>query len=627
MLHNPTAFLIFTFNGEGHLTAETTLVLTILGIAIVLFAWEKIAPDVVAILVLLTLALTGLLTTPEAFSGFANPAVITVWAIYIISEGLFKTGVADYLGANILKLAGNSESRLIAVIMLSVGFMSAFMNNIGATAVLLPAIIGISRKMKISPSKLLIPLSFASLMGGNMTLIGTPPNILASGILMEYTHNLSFRFFDFLPMGLLLLGSGTLYMVLIGRHLLPSTSVKDDLARSYQIRDYATELTILPDSPLVGKTIEESKFGEEYDLTIISKLNQSPITRISPQLSSTRRLVSRSLPVRSSETIAANDVFLVKGNLETLLKIKEQQGIKIGPDVALSDRDLQSNQTSIAEILVAPSSKLVGKTLKSAHFRDQFKLTVLALWRAGHPIRKKLADTPIQIGDVLLAQGHRENFHLVDTDPGLLLLEPVVEDRRRTEKAPVALAVMGAMLLVVTMGWVHISVAAVAAAFAMVLLKVLSIDEAYSAIQWRSIFLIAGMLPLGIAMEKTGTAQLLADKIVQGTQHWGPLGVLLGIYVLTLLLTQPLSNAAATVLVAPIAIDAAFQLGVNPQPFVMAVVIAASTAFLTPIGHQANVLIYGVGNYKFIDFTKVGLGLNLLYLLLVALILPLIWHF
>jgi len=607
------------------LTSEIILVLTILGGAIVLFAWEKVGPDIVAMLVLITLAVTGLLTTNEAFSGFANPAVVTVWAIYIISEGLFRTGVADFLGAHILKFAGANEARLIAVIMLSVGFMSAFMNNIGATAVLLPAIVGISRQTKISPSRLLIPLSFASLMGGNMTLIGTPPNILISDILLEYTHGISFRFFDFLPMGIVLLGSGILYMVFIGRHLLPKTSVKEDLASSYQIRDYATELTILPDSPLVGKTIEESRFGENYNLTIISKLNKSPITRLSPQLSSTRRLVSRSLPVRRTETIAANDVFLVNGNLKTLLKIKEKQGLKIGADILLSDRDLQSKQTSMAEILVAPASALVGHTLKDARFRDQFKLTVLALWRAGHPIRKKLAETSLQVGDVLLVQGHKEDFHLIDVDHGLLLLEPVVQERRRTEKAPVALAIMGTMLIVVTLGWLHISIVAVAAAFAMILLGVLTMDEAYRAIQWRSIFLIAGMLPLGIAMEKTGTAQLLADQIVVATHHWGAMGVLLGIYVLTLLLTQPMSNAAATVLMAPIAIDAAFSLNANPQAFLMAVVIAASTAFLTPIGHQANVLVYGLGNYKFTDFTKVGLGLTILYLLLVALLLPIIW--
>ncbi len=606
---------------------EIILVLSILGVAIILFAWEKVGPDIVAMLVLVTLAITGLVSTNEAFSGFANPAVITVWAIYIISEGLFKTGVADYLGANILKLAGPHETRLIVVIMLTVGVMSAFMNNIGATAVLLPAIVGISKKTNLSPSKFLIPLSFASLMGGNMTLIGTPPNILASGILREYTHGIAFSFFDFLPMGLLILGSGILYMVVIGRYLLPQTQVKSDLTKSYRLRDYATELIILPNSPLVGKTILESRLGETYDLTIISKLKKPKASRLSPQLSSTRRLFSQGLPVRRTETIQANDVFLVKGNLETLLKIKDVQGFKVGPDIKLSDVDLKTGQVSMAEVLVTPSSTLVGKSLKEVQFRETFNLTVLALWRAGHPIRRALANTQIHFGDVLLIQGSKDSFNLIDRDPGLLLLEPVSYESRRIEKAPLALIIMAGLLLVVTLGWLHISIAAVSAAFLMVIFRVLSIDEAYQAIQWRSIFLIAGMLPLGIAMEKTGTAQLLADQIVRFTNQAGPMGVLLGIYVMTLLLTQPMSNAAATVLVAPIAIDASFSLGVNPQPFVMAVVIAASTAFLTPIGHQANVLVYSVGNYKFTDFAKVGLGLTLLYLAMVALVLPLIWPF
>lgn len=607
------------------MSADIILVLAILGIAILLFAWEKIGPDIVAMLVLITLALTGLVSTEEAFKGFANPAVVTVWAIYIISEGLFKTGVADFLGANMLRFAGNHQGRLVAVIMLGVGLMSAFMNNIGATAVLVPAIVGISRQTKISPSKLLIPLSFASLMGGNMTLIGTPPNILASGILLEYTHGFAFSFFDFLPMGVAILSIGILYMVFIGRHLLPDSSIKDDLAQSYKIRDYATELTILPDSMLIGKTIEESRFGEDYDLTIISKLSKSPITRISPQLSSTRRLVSKSLPVRRTETIYANDVFLVKGRLETLLKIKDIQGLKIGPDIVLSDDDWQGGNISMAEILVAPASTLVGKTLKESQFRDQFNLTVLAFWRAGHPVRQKLANTAVQVGDVLLVQGATENFNRVGKDPGLLLLEPVADNRQHTEKAPIALAILGAMLIAVTMGWLHISIAAVTAAFAMVILKVLSIDEAYRAIQWRSIFLIAGMLPLGIAMENTHAAQFLADTIVRFAGQWGEMGVLVGIYLLTMVLTQPMSNAAATVLIAPIAIDAAFTLGANPQPFLMTVVIAASTAFLTPIGHQSNVLVYGIGGYKFSDFAKVGIGLTLIYLAMVVVLLPVFW--
>ena len=608
------------------MTFDIILVLAILGLSIILFAWEKVGPDVVAMLVLITLALTQLVSAQEAFSGFSNPAVITVWAIYIISEGLFKTGVADYLGKQIIKIAGTKESKLTATIMVAVGFMSAFMNNIGATAVFLPAIMGISKQKKVSPSKLLIPLSFASLMGGNMTLIGTPPNILASAILQENTH-LSFQFFDFLPTGLLILGSGVLFMTFIGRHLLPSSPVKDNLTQSYHLRDYAAELIVLPDSSLVGKTILESGLGKDYDLTLVSKLNNPDPIKLSPGLSSTRRLRGHGIPVQKTENIAANDIFLVKGSLDSLLKIKDAHGLKIKADITLSDKTLRSGSLSMAEVLVTPSSSLLDMSLKEAKFRDHFNLSVLAVWRAGHSLRQKLADIPIQVGDVLLVQGAKEHLGLVYEDPGLLLLDPVISPKKNTKQAPLSLIIMVGMLISVTTGWLHISVAAVVAAVLMVLARILSMDEAYRAIQWRSIFLIAGMLPLGIAMQNTGAAQFLADTVIKLTGQWGNLGVMLGLYVLTMLLTQPMSNAAATVLVTPIAIDAAFKLGVHPQAYVMAVVIAASTAFLTPIGHQANVLVYGIGNYKFFDFFKVGLGLTLLYVVIVALVLPILWPF
>ncbi|MFQ5576578.1 MAG: SLC13 family permease, partial [Anaerolineae bacterium] len=450
-------------------------------------------------------------------------------------------------------------------------------------------------------------------------------NILAAGILQELVPCKAFSFFDFLPMGVIILGGGIAYMALIGRHLLPAAKTERNLTRSYHLRDYATELRVLPDSPLVGKTILESRFGEDYDLTIISKLSRQLERPLSAHVASTRRLTGHTLPVRRTETIKANDTFLVQGKLENILKIKQVQHLEIGADVKLSDADLTTDRTSIAEMVFTPASELVGKTLKEAQFREKFNLTVLALWRAGHPIRRKLANIPLQFGDVLLVQGPPEQFSVMGNTPGLVVLQPVPFETRRIHKAPVALAIMVGLLLVVSMGWLHISVAAVIAAFLMVIFRVISMDEAYRAIQWRSIFLIAGMLPLGIAMQQTDTAQFLADQIIHATNRWGPMGVLLGIYIMTLFLTQPMSNAAATVLVVPIAIDAALSLGVDPHPFVMAVVIAASTAFITPIGHQANVLVYGVGNYKFSDFAKVGLGLNLFYLVLVALVLPRIW--
>jgi len=622
--------MIYKDPGVSLLSTETIqiiLVLSILVGSIVLFAWEKFGPDVVAMIVLIILVLTGQVTTEEAFSGFSSPAVITVWAIYIISDGLFKTGVADFLGANILKIAGPSETRLIAVIMIMVGVMSAFMNNIGATAVLLPAIVGLSKQTGISPSRFLIPLSFASLMGGNMTLIGTPPNILAAGILQDTTNAPPFTFFDFTPMGLIVLATGTIYMVLVGRHLLPSTKMEDDLTRSYNLRNYATEIRITPNSPLVGKTVIESRFGEDYDLTILNKLSTPEAKQLPAHLSSKRRLRSRRLPAQRNAVIQADDVYLVQGRLENILRIKDTQGLELGPDMTLQDADLSSSEIAIAEGVVTPSSELVNRTLKQNHFREKYALNVLAIWRDGHPIQQKLADTPLQFGDVLLLQGRKERLKLTQNNPGLLLLEPVSYEARRAHKMPFALGILAIMLIVVTIGWFHISVAAVVAATAMVLTRVLSMDEAYRAIQWRSVFLIAGMLPLGIAMDKSGTAQFLADQIVWLTGQWGPTGVLIGIYLLTLFITQPMSNAAATVLIAPIAINVSTTLQVDPRPFVMGVVIAASTAFLTPIGHQSNILVYGVGGYKFTDFTRVGVGLNLLYLVIVALVLPLIWPF
>ena len=588
------------------MTFEIALVLIILFIAVLLFATEKLRPEVVSMLVLVALALTGLVSPQDAFSGFANPAVVTVGAIFVISDGLFRTGVADYLGNNILNVAKNSQARLVAVIMLTVGIMSAFMNNIGATAVLMPAIIGIARRVNISPSKLLIPLAFASLMGGNLTLIGTPPNILASAALTQYTGE-GFGFFDFAPMGILILAIGILYMVFIGRHLLPSRA-EADLSESYHVREYLSEIRVLPDSPLAGKMVKESRFGEDYDLMIAGVIRDG-VTRT---------------PVARSDYICANDILLVEGRLDKILSTRTKPGLEIEAEFNRQEVELKEEET-LAEAMVTMRSRLHGYSLKDIDFRQRYRLNVLALSRGGQVIRNRLADEPLQRGDVLLLLGRPEHIDLLRNSFDFALLELVPVEIRRLHKAPISLMIMAAMLVAVTTGWLHISVAATIAALLMVLLRVISPDEAYQSIEWRSIFLIAGMLPLGLAMESTGAAQYLANSIVQALAPWGPTALLAGIFVLTALLTQPMSNAATTVLLAPIAINIALDLGANPQPFLMTVVVGASTSFLTPVGHQANILIFGPGAYKFTDYTKVGAGLTLLYLLLVVIALPYFW--
>ena len=594
------------------MTNDIALVLAILGIAIVLFATERLRVDLISMMVLLSLILTGLLTVEEAFSGFSNPAVITVWAIYIVSEALFFTGVADYLGQRILQVSGKNVARLTAVLMLTVGVMSAFMNNIGATAVLLPAVVAIGRKIKVPASKLLIPLAFGSLLGGVTTLIGTPPNLLVSSALAAAGYE-PFTLFDYTPMGLIVMTSGILYFVFIGRRLLPDrqTSGSDDLTADYRLRDYLTELKVLPESNLLGKTIVESRLGEDYDLTVMGLMRDGRVR----------------LGVLPNAHIKAGDILLIKGSITQILDVQERIGARIDPHMRLSDLDLKSPEASVTEVVISQLANFAGKTLKEIDFRAKYGLTVLAIWHKEESIVGRLAEVPIQLGDVLLLQGRRERLSYLQRDPAFLVLGPVTMEYRRVKRAPISLIIFAGMILLVSTGVLHIATAAVLAAMLMVLVNVLTMDEAYQSIEWQSVFLIAGMLPMGIAMAKTGTAAFLSDLIINLVGDLGPQAIMIGLFVLTTIITEFMSNAAAAVLVAPIAISSAVTLGIAPQAFAMGVAIAASNSFLFPIGHQASVLVYGPGGYRFFDYTKVGLPLTLMIWVLLVIFLPMIWPF
>ncbi len=590
------------------MTFEMGLVFVILISALILFMTEKLSADLVAVLVLITLGLTGLVEVGDLFSGFANTAVITVGAVFIIGEGLYQTGVADFFGEKILKMAGASEIRLITLMMLVSGSLSAFMNNVGATAVFMPVAISIARKTRIPVSKFLIPISFASLMGGNITLIGTPPNILAADILKQSTGQ-TLAFFDFAPMGLLILVFGVIYMVFIGRHLLPSR-LQADLTESYPVREYLSEIRVLPGSPLAGKTVLESRFGEAYDLTIVGFIRGG----------------EKQLSIRRNDRILANDILLVKGSLDKILQAGRSQNLQIEPDAKhTAESDLKSKDVTVAEVVLDVNSTLAGQSLKEIRFRERYRLTVLALWRRGHFVEGPLSEEPLQPGDMLLVQGRRDFVNILRTSSDFLVLEPVPLETRRTAKAPIALAIFAAFLVMIISELLPIALAGVIAALLMVLLGVLNIDEGYQSIDWRSILLIAGMLPMGLAMESTGAAKYLADLVVAQMAGYGALAILLGIYVLSTLITQSLSNAAAIVLIGPIAINIAHGLGADPRAFMMAVVIAVSNDYLTPIGHQSNTLVFGPGGYKFSDYTKVGIGLTLTYLIVVAVALPIFW--
>jgi len=591
------------------MTFDIGLTLAIVGGAVVLFATEKLRVDVIALLVLLTVALTGLVTPAEAFAGFSNSAVVTVWAVYIVSAGMLLTGVADVMGQAVLRMSGTSETRLIVVIMLTCGVMSAFMNNVGATAMLLPVVIGVSRHTGVPISRLLIPLSFSSLLGGNMTLIGTPANILGANILADEGLG-NFGFFDFAPMGLIVFAVGVVYMALLGRRLLPvRQSPEEPGALLSQLRDYLSEAVVSPDGHLAGGTLRESRLGADYDVTVISIVrNGIPL----PELHSETR-------------VAAGDILILKGHATGLLRAQEELGLMIGPAPESGAVELEQGDMTVIEATLAPNTSMDGRTLEQVHFRDNYGFDALAIWRRGEIVTRRLRRLPLQFGDALLLRGPRHRLRALRDGDEFLLLEPVERPPLRKSKAPIAVASMLGVVMLVMVAGVPIATAMVLGAVVMVVTGCLTMEEAYAHIDWRTVFLVAGMLPLGTAMENTGAAQYLADLLLDLVGGFGPLGVLAGIYLLSALITQPMSNAAAVVLVVPIAIDAALSLGANVEPFVLATVIGASTSFLTPVGHKANVLVFGPGGYKFFDYTRAGAPLTLIIFVAMMLTLPLIW--
>lgn len=623
------------------MTSDMWIALIILGAAILLFITEWLRVDVVALGVLVALMLTGLLTPDEAISGFSNSAVLTIASLFVVGGAVLQTGLAGTLGRRILAIAGNSPIKLIATIMLTVALLSAFMSDAGTVAVLLPAIVSLAISAQISTSKLLIPLSYGALLGGAMTLIGTPPNIIVNDLLHE--QGLSpFAFFDYTPIGIVILLAGTIFMILMGRRLLPDYKPKQELqwvetpgelVDIYRLPDNMFRLRIRRGSDLVGLRVEESHLRQDFGVTILEILRPLQVTTAS-KLGNTRLLMDadgqESITPDPKTTLQVGDILVVQGQANDIGHASATWNLGVQPGQADDETSLISNEAGIAEVLLPPRSSLAGKSVEEAQFGSKYHLTVLGINRPGEPSTPSIKGTKLRFGDTLLVQGpwhrilelkNKRRDFVVMGQPESMIGTPA------KAKAPIALLILVGMLVLMITNLVPIVAASMLAGLAMILTGCLTIDDAYEAVDWKSIVLVAGMLPMSIALEKVGLIDLVAQGLINSIGNYGPLVVLGGLFLLTSLFTQVLSNTVTTVLIAPIGLGAAQQLGVQPYAFLMAIAIAASMAFASPVASPVNTLVMGAGNYRFSDFIKIGTPLIFITLIVSVLIIPLLWPF
>lgn len=781
------------------MTIEIIIVLGILAVSVLLFITEWVRIDVVALLVLGALAVTGLVTPADALSGFSSPAVVTVWAVLILSGALARTGVASLIGRRLMRLAGDSEVRLMVIIMLTVGILSGFMNTIGVVSLFLPVVLDISRKKKQPPSKLLIPLAFAALLGGLNTLIGTPPNILITEALKNANLR-PFSMFEFMPVGMSVLIAGTIYMVLIGRRLLPTrdttrefgSETNKDLKSVYElhermvvlhlpagsilhgktlaesrlgsvlglnvvavIRNEMTHLSpeaafamqsgdrllvegrlellnkmraqnhlivdsegfaieslvseeielaeanIKPESLLVGQTLRQIGFRDKYNVIVLAVLREGTSYRTNlesipllvddkmliqmrrgqldelletdlglefaePASLSDYKLDDRLMVVRvpsdsfligkslmesrlgdsyglgvmgiirdgktllmipPTEKLQPNDTLLVKGKQHDIMMIEGLQSLQLETQPLPDLGEIESEEIGLVEAVLSPHSTLVGKTLRELNFRFKYGLSVLAVWSQGRAYRSGLRDRKLGFGDALLLYGSRGRLRMLGQEPDFLVLTEDAQVPPLKEKTLVAVFIMLLVLIPAVFGWMPIAITAILGVAFMILTGCLTMEEAYRSIEWKAIFLIAGMLPLGIAMDQTGAAQFLANGMIALIGGLGNYVLLAGFFLLAALASQFMPNPAVAVLLAPIALSTAADLGVSPYPLMMTVAVSASAAFLSPVGHSANILVMGPGGYRFSDYFKVGLPLTFLTMIIVLIVVPLVWAF
>ena len=589
------------------MTPDIAICLSILAGAVLLFAWDRIPADVVALGVMLAVIGAGLLPADKAFAGFSSDTVLMIFGLLVMSAGLVQTGVVEIAGRGLFDLAGSNAAIFLPVMMIAVAVVSAFMSNTAATAFFVPLVMGYATKIGASPSKFLLPLAFASILSSSVTLISTSTNLIVSGLLTQYQQP-PMGMFELAPVGIPIAVTGLLYMWLIGVRLIRS---RDDQKLDEKIgeRKYQADVIVAADGPLIGKSLKEAKLTGIAELSVVKLIRGAETIRGEKKLAETE--------------LQPGDALFIEGQRADLLKIKDIAGLDFKADVHLADPDEANKESTIVEAVLLPRAPLIGETLKSLAFRERYGLQVLVLHRAGR-VPKTIRSARLRMGDVLLLQGTPENLKGLEQGNLFNIFGGVECERLNRSRAPLAVAIFAGAIAAATFKLTALPVAMLAGAFFMLLTRCLSPEEAYRQVEWKVLILIGALLSLGAAMEASGAGKYLAQQLIGIVGADSPFRLLTSFFVLTVALTQPMSNQAAALVVLPIAIQAGLQLGVDPRAFGMMVAVAASCSYLTPL-EPSCLMVYGPGKYRFSDFFIVGLPLTVLIYVLAILLVPWIW--
>lgn len=589
---------------------DILFVYTLILLAVILFINKRISFDITSLILLAILIVSGILTPTEGLSGFSNPATVTIACMFILSEGLRRTGALDIVGDYFFKLSKFNYRLTMFIIMMIVGIISAFINNTAAVAIFIPVIISLSRDIGESASKLLMPMSFAAMFGGVCTLIGTSTNLLVDSIATD-NDLAGFGMFDFAPVGLIFFVVGFIYLFTVGINLIPERRKDESLTDTFEMQSYLTDVVLQPNSPFVGTPLKNTELIQDLDLDIVEVFDKD----------------GNSKPDRRSIELEEKDILRIRGSVKELNKLLNREDVLIKPNKNWEDKDFEIGNAQLVEAVIAPESSFEGKKLKEVNLYQHYEGLVLAIRQKGKIQQDHLQDIRLQSGTSLFLYAKKERVNDIKTAEEFVLATEINVPDFKESKIPVAITIIAGVVAFAAFGILPIVATAICGVILMVLTGCLTNEEAYQSINWKVIFLLGGVLPLGVAMQKTGAAQLIVDGVITQFQTFGPTAVLSAFFFLSMMLTNLISNQATAALLAPIAIQAASTINVSADPLLVAVTMAASLSFMSPIGYQTNTMIFGPGQYKFNDFVKVGTPLNILFWIIGTFAIPYFWPF